>query len=592
MERIKRVLALVFRNIYYYRVDYIRVFVAVRVLQILCVIPVITVLFKFMLETLGIQSVTEQNIWHLLGHPLVWTVLICIVLVVLIFIYYEIGMLMLLAYHQQRAIPYTLIGLIKRLNRKVLYFLSFQTLIFVLYVMLIIPLISSILPSTVIQSLQIPHFIVDELLGSTRGRLLYYGAIFFLTLIGLRFIFTMPFFTVYQWTTIWDAVKLSWKFSNRKLIEMFGMLGLILAVHLTLSLTVLSIVFLPLYVFEQLSGGSLLVLAAFTLTFAEGVLIVAFSLLQAIFSQILVLVAFKLTHEKPLIKQNESFRDSIWQWTIVLATFSYFLLSGFNIISLEKTIYEPDTLIVAHRGFMQEGVENTISSLVASAEAGAEIVEIDIQQTKDGEFVVFHDTTLTRLAGVPTRVYEMTQQELMNVTVSADGLTDKIPSLEQMLEASELYGTRLLIELKTHGHETDDFLQRMIDVIDDYGMLDVHYIQSSNVTLMEEIKAMEPRLKVGAVYAMNFGALPETTVDFYSFEQYFVTEKLINQAKEQNKDLFVWTVNEDRGLQRFLELNVDGIITNHPDVAYDIREGFDESTYFLRRVWNKINYIF
>ena len=592
MERIIRLLRLVFRNIYYYRVDYIRTFVVIRLFQILIVIPLTTLLFTSMLHLIGIKSVTEQNIWQLLKHPLVLTVVVFIVLIFLIFIYYEMGFLMLLAYHQQRAIPYTLKGLWKRLNQKVLHFMSFQTIFFVVYLMLVIPLISSVLPLSITQNLQIPRFIVDELLTSTKGKFLYYGAITVILVVGLRFIFTLPFFTVYHSTSIWQAVKMSWQFSQRKLIETLSMLALIVIVHVTITATILVIIFVPLYIVERLLPGNALVVAAFTLTLAEGFLVLAFTFLQAVFSQILVLVSFKLTHEKPLIIQNESFRKTILHWTIIIGIFMYFLISGLNIINLEKTVYEPTTKIIAHRGFMEKGVENTVSSLIASAEAGADMVEIDIQQTKDGKFIVFHDASLTRLAGKRESVYQMTQAELMEVTVHSGQLSDTIPSLEQMLEKSRELNIQLLIEIKTHGYETDDMLQRLIAVLDQYKALDVHYIQSLEMDIATQIKEMEPRLKVGVVYALNLGALPKTDLDFIAIEQYFVTERLIEQAKQQEKQLFVWTVNDTRGLQKYLEQNIDGIITNYPDETNNLREVLNEDQYFLSRIWNKINYIF
>ncbi|MGM9950032.1 MAG: glycerophosphoryl diester phosphodiesterase membrane domain-containing protein [Lysinibacillus sp.] len=592
MERIKRLLGLVFRNIYYYRVDYIRTFVAVRLFQLFIVLPLVTLLFTFLLDALGIQSITEQNIWQLLAHPLVLTILTGILLVFLLFIYYEMGFLMLMAYHQQRAIPYTFLGLWKRLNGKVVHFVSFQTLLFAFYVLLALPLISSVLPLSITQHVQIPRFIVDELLASSKGRAVYYGALAVIFLVGLRFIFTLPFFTVYQWTTIWDAVKMSWQFSKRKLVETLAMLGLILGVHVTITTTVLAIAFLPLFLIERAFPDKALVVAAFTLTFVQGVLLVAFSLLQAVFSQILVLVSFKLTHEKPLISQNEPFRSTIRQWTVITAIFTYFLVSGFNILNLEKTVYEPSTKVIAHRGFKEEELENTISSLHAAVEAGADIVEIDVQETRDGEFVVFHDTDLIRLAGKNQKVYDMTQEELMEVEIWSKDKVGRIPSLEQMLEESRELDVQLLIEIKMHGYESEDMLERLIALLDEYEALDVHYIQSLSLPTTEKLKELEPRLKVGPVYALNFGDLPETDLDFISMEQYFATERIIEQAKEQDKPLFVWTVNDSRNLHRLLEQNVHGIITNDPDEASSQRDKFDKEKYFLHRVWNKIDTIF
>lgn len=592
LERLKRVIKLIFRNLYYYRVDYIRNFAILRLVQAFVVLPLITLLISLTMDITGVQTITENNITVLVTHPFAIFGILLIFLIGILFIYYEIGFLMLMAYHQQRAIPYTWKGLWKRLNQKVVYFISLQTLLIVLYSLLLIPLISSILPISLLQNLQIPRFIVDELLNSRDGTLLYVAVLVALGFIGLRFIFTWPFFVVYQWMSIWEAMKLSWQFSKKKLVEMLGMLGFVLVGHVSLLLASLVVVFIPLLIIEKVIPSWSLVAAGFTLTLAQGVILVFFFILQIIFSQLLVMVAFQLTHNKPLIVQEESFRLTIRQWSVLVAIYAFFLVSGINIVNLEKMLYEPDTLVIAHRGFMEHGVENTISSIEASAKAGAEMVEIDIQQTKDGQFVVFHDATLSRLAGRPGTVSDMTLDELVGITVSAGGLSDTIPSLEQVLEVSRQLKIKLLIEIKTHGKETDDFLQRFVTVLDGYDALDVHYVQSLNLPVMAELEMLEPRVITGLVFAIAYGTLPKTDADFIVIEQSFATGRIQKQIHQAGKKLFVWTVNDERGMQRYYEQNIDGIITNHPDTATEIRVTFDENKYFIRRIVNKIQIIY
>lgn len=592
MERLKRVIKLIFRNLYYYRVDYIRNFAILRLVQAFAVLPLITLLISLTMDITGVQTITENNISVLLTHPFAIFGILLVLLIGILFIYYEIGFLMLMAYHQQRAIPYTWKDLWKRLNQKVVYFISLQTLLIVLYSLLLIPLISSILPISLLQNLQIPRFIVDELLNSRDGTILYVAVLVVLGFIGLRFIFTWPFFVVYQWMSIWEAMKLSWQFSKKKLIETLGMLGFILIVHVSLLLASLVVVFIPLLIIEKAIPSWSLVTAGFTLTLAQGVILVFFFILQIIFSQLLVMVAFQLTHDKPLIVQEESFRLTIRQWSLLIMIYAFFLVSGINIVNLEKTVYEPDTLVIAHRGFMERGVENTISSIEASAKAGAEMVEIDIQQTKDGQFVVFHDATLSRLAGRSGTVSDMTLDELTRVMVSAGGLSDTIPSLEQVLEVSKRLKIKLLIEIKTHGKETDDFLQRLVTLLDKFDALDVHYVQSLDLPIMAELEVLEPRVITGLVFAIAYGTLPKTDADFIAVEQSFASGRIQDQIHAANKKLFVWTVNEERGMQRYYEQNIDGIITNHPDVATDIRMSFDEKKNFVRRILNKIQIIY
>ena len=592
MGRLKRVIKLIFRNLYYYRVDYIRNFAILRLVQAFAVLPLITLLISLTMDITGVQTITENNIAVLVKHPFAIFGILLIFLIGILFIYYEIGFLMLMAYHQQRAIPYTWKGLWKRLNQKVVYFISLQTLLIVLYSLLLIPLISSILPISLLQNLQIPRFIVDELLNSRDGTMLYVAVLVVLGFIGLRFIFTWPFFVVYQWMSIFEAMKLSLQFSKKKLVETLGMLVLILTVHVSLLPASLVVVLIPLLIIEKVIPSWSLVTAGFTLTLAQGVILVFFFILQVIFSQLLVMVAFQLTHHKPLIIQEESFRLTIRQWSVLVAIYAFFLVSGINIVNLEKMLYEPDTLVIAHRGFMERGVENTISSIEASAKAGAEMVEIDIQQTKDGQFVVFHDATLSRLAGRSGIVSEMTLDELTSVTVSAGGMSDTIPSLEQVLEVSRQLKIKLLIEIKTHGKETDDFLQRFVTVLDDYDALDVHYVQSLNLPVMAELEILEPRVITGLVFAIAYGTLPKTDADFIVIEQSFATGRIQEQIHQAGKKLFVWTVNDERGMQRYYEQNIDGIITNHPDTATEIRVTFDENKNFIRRIVNKIQIIY
>ncbi len=102
---------------------------------------------------------------------------------------------------------------------------------------------------------------------------------------------------------------------------------------------------------------------------------------------------------------------------------------------------------------------------------------------------------------------------------------------------------------------------------------------------------MAPNLRVGIVYALNIGPMVET-VDFIALEESWVTAELIADLKQQKIDLFVWTLNKDRSLHEFIEKNVNGVITDHPDVALDIRTKQSEHQYFLQRVLNRLQFIF
>lgn len=304
MERIKRVIKLIFRNLYYYRVDYIRTFAILRIVQAFILLPLIWLITAIVMDITGVQVITQDSILYLLTNLFALFGIGIILFIGIVFIYYELGFLILLAYYQYRAIPYTWKDLLKRLNQKVVYFVSLQTLLIVVYLLLLIPLISSLLPVSLIQNINVPSFIIDELLNSRNGTILYVVLIIIMSFISLRFIFTWPFFTVYQELTIFKALKMSWQFSKRKLLETIGMIGLIVLVNLTLLLFALFIILTPLFIIEKIKPDWGLVTASFTLTLAQGVIILFFTILQVFFTQLLVMVAFQLTRHKPLIVQR------------------------------------------------------------------------------------------------------------------------------------------------------------------------------------------------------------------------------------------------------------------------------------------------
>lgn len=591
MGRIIRILLLMSRNIYVFRQDYFRVLLISKMTELLLVIPIISILVGFTFELLNIQVITEQNIGSIITRPIFLFVMFFVIVIILLFIYYEMGLYMLLAYYQQRHIPYTLTQIWRRLNKKVLYFMSLQSLLFFLYILLLTPLLSSFLPLTITQNIKVPPFITDELLKSSEGKLVYYGVIFGLFAISLRLIFTLPFFVVNPKMTVLEAIKASLKFSKRKTFETVALLLFIFIIYVVVLATVLFIIFIPLLIIDEFSPNYGHIAAAFTLTAAQGVIFLMFGLLQAMFSQLVILVSFRLTKFK-LSQDRKHLHRDVRQWMYLLVGYAFLIWSGINYFNIAQTIYEPETKIIGHRGYLEMGVENTISSLQEAAKAGADLVEIDIQQTKDGEFVVFHDKTLRRLADRDENVYNLTLEELMDITVYSGGNSDKIPSLDQMLEESKKLKVKLLIEVKTHGYETDDLIDRLVKKLDEHHSLDIHYIQSNVYSLAVAINEYEPRLHVGTVHAVAIGNIPYYGLDFVAIEQSFVTNNLITQAKKENIKIFVWTVNTTGSIQHFLIENVDGIITNYPDISYMLRAELEENKHFIRRVWNKINIIF
>ncbi len=577
-------------NIYIYRLDYVQVFALIRVFQFLLMIPVSTMLLKLMLRVTGYTHITEQNWQSFMAHPFVIMMICLLILLFLLFVYYEMGFLFLMAFHQQRGMRYRFFSLWQQLNRKVVYFFSVQVLFLIVYLALLMPLASFMLPLTLTQSISLPHFLTEEIMSSRTGRLAYAAVASILVMIGIRSILTLPIFTIQPKISILRSFRQSWRFSKKGLLELLALLVMLLTGHLFVMLSITVISTLPLYFMERLLPSAALITAGVTLAFLEMVFVVLFSLLQAMFSQVMVAI----TYNTPIlgkINRSAKQRKRRYKPLLLISLVIFVVLSMMNINSLEKSVYAPDTKIIAHRGYVAGNVENTISGLVSAANAGADLIEIDIQQTVDGEFVVFHDRTLRRLAGKNGVIANMTLRELKTLTIHQNGYSDKIASLEDCIEIAKALDVALLIELKVHGKETEDVLPKLVEKLRKYKVLDSYYVQSVDGQKMTQLKKIVPNLRVGIVYALNIGPMEES-VDFIALEESWVTEQLIEELKQNPMDLFVWTLNDDRSLQTFIEKNVSGVITDHPDVARDLRTKQSEHQYFLQRILNRLKFIF
>lgn len=576
-------------NIYVYRFDYVQVFALIRIFQFLLMIPVTSIVLKLMLRVTGFTHITEQNWQSFVTHPFVMIMICLLILLFLLFVYYEMGFLFLMAFHQQRGLRYRFLPLWQQLNRKVVYFFSVQVLFLIVYLALLMPLASFMLPLTLTQSISLPHFLTEEIMSSQAGRLAYAAVASIIVMIGIRSILTLPIFTIQPNISILRSFKQSWRFSKRGLFELVVLLAMLLTGHLLMMLGITVVATFPLYLIERLMPSAALVTAGLTLAFLEMVFVVLFSLLQAMFSQVMVAITYNTLVIGKV--SGTTHRKRHYKPLLLISGIVFLVLSMMNINSLEKSVYAPDTKIIAHRGYVAGNVENTISGLVSAANAGADLIEIDIQQTVDGEFVVFHDRTLRRLAGKNGVIANMTLSELKTLTIHQNGFSDKIASLDDCIEIAKALDVALLIELKVHGQETEDVLPKLVEKLRKYKVLDSYYVQSADGQKMTQLKKLVPNLRVGIVYALNIGPMEEN-VDFIALEESWVTEQLIEELKQHPTDLFVWTLNDDRSLQTFIEKNVSGVITDHPDVARELRTQQSENQYFLQRILNRLRFIF
>ena len=188
-------------------------------------------------------------------------------------------------------------------------------------------------------------------------------------------------------------------------------------------------------------------------------------------------------------------------------------------------------------------------------------------ETKDGKFVVMHDTNLKRLAGKNLNVKDLTQDELTKITVRSGNMEAKIPSLEEWIQLSIHLNLPQLLEIKLHGSETPDLVPRLLAVLDRAGVTESYTYHTLSREVVEELKRLRPQLVVGFIMPINFGGVPNVEADFLVVEQQSYSPRFERQAWAAGYNVIVWTVDDQQQMRGYLNDAVDGIISDQPDLG-------------------------
>lgn len=231
-----------------------------------------------------------------------------------------------------------------------------------------------------------------------------------------------------------------------------------------------------------------------------------------------------------------------------------------------------NTKVVAHRGASAYAPENTMLAFEKSIEMGADYIELDVQMSKDKQLVVIHDQSLQRTAGENGDVNDYSAQELQLLDVG-QGYT--IPLLEEVIQK---YKDRigLLIELK-HPELYCGIEEELAFLLTKYGLDKADeeqvIVQSFNLESIKKLHALLPDVHKGVLLSKEYYPYSEQLVheisqfaDYVNPKYTYVDELLVAQIHERGLAMMAWTVDDKREAARLIELGIDGIITNKPDV--------------------------
>lgn len=240
-----------------------------------------------------------------------------------------------------------------------------------------------------------------------------------------------------------------------------------------------------------------------------------------------------------------------------------------------------ETKVWAHRGASGYAPENTLEAFRMAIEMGADGVELDVQFTKDRQLVVIHDETIDRVSNAHGRVVDYTLEELKQFTFNRThpAYRDcRIPTLEEVLTLMKPTGMTVNIELKTGVNFYDGIEDSVLRLVDRLQMQEQVIYSSFNHYSVMKVKKLCPDAHVGFLYGDGTLHMAEYAKKnqvealhpSINNTQYI---DLISGCKEMEINLHVWTVNDKNDMERMVKLGVDAIITNYPDMAYEVVKG-------------------
>lgn len=264
-------------------------------------------------------------------------------------------------------------------------------------------------------------------------------------------------------------------------------------------------------------------------------------------------------------------RMTLWRG---LALVAVIVVAGFvsGAALLDNVSTEDDVQVIAHRGAAGSRPENTLASVQKAIEDRADWVEIDVQETADGDIIVVHDSDFMKLAGVDLKVWDSTLADLEDIDIGSwfDPVfaDQRTPLLRDVLEMAK-GKAGVLIELKYYGQDVA-LEERVARVVEDSGMEDQIAIMSLKYPAVQKMQQLRPDWRAGVLAASAVGNAAQLDGDFIAVSKGFASSGLISATQAVGKDIYVWTVNDPLEMSKMISKGVDGLITDEPEMLHKV----------------------
>jgi len=263
-------------------------------------------------------------------------------------------------------------------------------------------------------------------------------------------------------------------------------------------------------------------------------------------------------------------------------------------------------LNIAHRGARSLAPENTLAAAHKALEAGADIWELDVQMTADGELVVVHDTTLKRTSNVkdifphrrPWLVHEFTFDEIRQldfgswfvkqdpfgcIAAGEVSTTDLLnynrqtaPTLEEALSFTKDHDWLVNVEIKDLSGKPGNgyIVRKVVGLVERLDLVDTVLISSFNHDYLAQTRAAHPHIATGALVTRPdprpASLLRQLGAQAYHPRMSSIRSSHIQRLLQQGYRVNVRTVNNRKVMLRLVKAGVSGIFTDFPQLLSSV----------------------
>lgn len=236
------------------------------------------------------------------------------------------------------------------------------------------------------------------------------------------------------------------------------------------------------------------------------------------------------------------------------------------------------TLIYGHRGARGEAPENTLPSFRRALDAGVKRVELDLHLSSDRQLMIIHDPTLRRTTGLGGKVANHSAADLMAIDARRSGPIwpdlCPIPSLEQLFNTCPEFEHYQLEVKSGSAGQSRIVLDAVTELVTCFGLQEKVVLTSSSRTLLKTARDSGFTLPTGLVEEYGLidwiKSCKRYGCDYLILNWKLCSTQRVASAKAQGLHVSVWTVNEPELMQRLVDIGVDSIITDFPQLAVDI----------------------